>query len=326
MAIPQSVRDLLKLTNSPASANSANNRLIMTIDEVGDLRINGTLARNTRLDILLDIAKRLRIPGIPPNIKRGPLIELIKAHKNAGGNGNAEGGSPVIRELLKANANKKAEKAKKNSAERKAKAAANSEKRKANAAAGAALLRPGKRKPRQAVAPSEENAALKARLNALQAADVARLAAENAAAKNRATKNAERNRFAREQQNKSPVVRRTLQAVFKSPVRRRKKTLAVLPPLLPKAPSPQKNSSSNSSLPNKFWGSQSLSPIPFVKKKKLAAPRRKKTLASPKAAVAGPSQMATMANLQRFTEQAQRLVQAPQRRRFVIESSSSSNK
>ena len=143
VAIPQSLKNLLKLTNSPVSVGSANRKLVFEDMNGKNFRIDGKLCRDTPRALLADYAVGLGIT-VKKSMRIADLCRLLQEK------GKNEAPQVPVMQQIRANwAKAKAEQNKKNSENRKAREA-NQARLAEIRAEQAPTHRPGVRRARQA--------------------------------------------------------------------------------------------------------------------------------------------------------------------------------
>jgi hypothetical protein len=295
--IPQSVKDALELTNSPASSVNANSKKFVLTMNGPKLLIEGEQAKSMTVQQLLHVARLLHTPGIQDKMQRAEIIEKIVQSKNA----NVTNNAAIVRNLLRINANRNAKQREKNREARNRQASANAKEAAiiAKEAEDARRFRPGARMAAAAMAASNRNANRNRHLANLNAAERARIASANKRAKNAANRKAERNRFERAILNGPGVNHTAYQGVWKEPVRRRKKTFNAnaFPAQTPRQ---KNNSSPNSDRRSSYSGTTSETKAGPSSVKKVVRKRQKT--------------MATTSNIQRLMVNTQALLPGGGRR------------
>ncbi len=287
--IPQSVKDALDLTNSPASSsvntnnNSAGNKLVLSMSGP-NLVIGRAMAKYMTKQNLLLFARRMRIPEISNEMTKEAIIAMMTQFKNANA---ANNGNARVKRMMQNNANRNAALREKKKEKRNRQESANAKKAIINAKAAddARMYRPGVGVVAAASSQNLRNAA----------AERTRIAAEKRKANNAANQKAEENRY-RINSGLPTVNRRTLKPEWKNTAPRRKKTFNAnaFPAQRQKTPPRKNNSSPNSDRRSSYSGTTSETKAgPSLVKKVVR--KRQKT-------------MATEANIQRMMVTAQALV------------------
>ena len=236
--IPQSVKDALDLTNSPASSsvntnnNSAGNKLVLSMSGP-NLVIGRAMAKYMTKQNLLLFARRMRIPEISNEMTKEAIIAMMTQFKNANA---ANNGNARVKRMMQNNANRNAALREKKKEKRNRQESANAKKAIiiAKAADEARMYRPGVGVVAAASSQNLRNAA----------AERTRIAAEKRKANNAANQKAEENRY-RINSGLPTVNRRTLKPAWKNTAPRRKKTFNAN--AFPAQTPPRKNNSSPNS-------------------------------------------------------------------------------